>query len=198
LFLAVIGAYFRRAGHDCARRGVYQVGDVQLDADTHELTIAGASIQLSPKQFGILHAFMSAPSKVFTRSELIDRVWGPGFAIGEHTLDVHIHALRQLLNRDSKQRCRLIAIKGVGFKLKMLQPSIPVLPLGAELPTVSTARPARHVGAVHDPIARSTAVAIPAKVRRGAALRRSVRRRLGQSRAEIPFVRRGYEAVSVG
>lgn len=119
LFLAMIGAYCRRAGHDMARRGVYQIGDVQLDADTHELTIGSETIHLSAKQFAILRVFMSAPSKVFAREELIGLVWGPGFAVGEHTLDVHIHALRKLLNRDADHGCEIVAIKGVGFKLKV-------------------------------------------------------------------------------
>ncbi len=119
LFLAMIGAYCRRAGHDMARRGVYQLGDVQLDADTHELTIGSETIHLSAKQFAILQVFMSAPCKVFAREELIGLVWGPGFAVGEHTLDVHIHALRKLLSRDADHGCEIVAIKGVGFKLKV-------------------------------------------------------------------------------
>lgn len=119
LFLAMIGAYCRRAGHDMARRGVYQLGDVQLDADTHELTIGSETIHLSAKQFAILQVFMSAPSRVFAREELIGLVWGPGFAVGEHTLDVHIHALRKLLSRDADRGCEIVAIKGVGFKLKV-------------------------------------------------------------------------------
>ncbi|MCP9468661.1 MAG: response regulator transcription factor [Nitrospira sp.] len=119
LFLAVVGAYCRRAGHDFTRRGVYQIGDIYLDADTRELTIAGESVRLSAKQFAILQVFMSAPSKVFAREDLIGQVWGPGFAIGEHTLDVHIHALRKLLSRDTDHGCEIVAIKGVGFKLKV-------------------------------------------------------------------------------
>lgn len=119
LFLAMIGAYCRRAGHDMARRGVYQIGDVQLDADTHELTIGSETVHLSAKQFAILQVFMSAPSKVFAREDLIGLVWGPGFAIGEHTLDVHIHALRKLLSRDTDHGCEIVAVKGVGFKLKV-------------------------------------------------------------------------------
>lgn len=123
LFLAMIGAYCRRAGYDVARRGVYQIGDVQLDADTHELTIGSETVHLSTKQFAILQVFMSAPFKVFTREELIGMVWGPGFAVGEHTLDVHIHALRKLLGRDADHGCEIVAIKGVGFKLKVRYPS---------------------------------------------------------------------------
>jgi two-component system response regulator RegX3 len=118
LFLAKIGAYLRRAGYAVSSRAVYQVGAVQLDADQHEVTIAGQRLPLSAKPFAILQTLMQAPSKVFSRSELVDRVWGPQFAIGEHTLDVHVHALRRQLDRDPRRLCQLVTIKGIGFKLK--------------------------------------------------------------------------------
>jgi DNA-binding response OmpR family regulator len=197
LFLAVIGAYFRRAaGHDLTCRGMYQVGDIQLDADTHELTITGESIQLSAKQFGILQAFMSAPFRVFTRSELVDLVWGPGFAIGEHTLDVHIHALRQLLNRDSERRCRLIAIKGVGFKLKVLEPSMPAPLRKDECSTASAVQSGRHAGAAHAQIARTTSGAMPPRSRK-VSLRRLSRRRPLRPFAGNTFARPEHKALSV-
>lgn len=118
LLIAKIVAYLRRAGCAVAQRGVYQVGAVELDSDVHEVKIAGQRLPLSAKPFAILKTLMQAPSKVFSRSELVDRVWGPRFAIGEHTLDVHVHALRRQLDRDPRRLCRLVTIKGVGFKLK--------------------------------------------------------------------------------
>lgn len=118
LFIAKIGAYLRRTGCGIAGRAVYQVGGIQLDADHHEASIAGQRLQLSAKPFAILKTLMQAPSRVFSRHELVDRVWGPQFAIGEHTLDVHVHALRRQLDRDPRRLCRLVTIKGVGFKLK--------------------------------------------------------------------------------
>ena len=118
LFLAKVRAFLRRAGHAVTGRAVFQVGAVHLDADHHEVTIAGQQLPLSAKPFAILKTLMEAPSRVFSRSELVDRVWGPQFAIGEHTLDVHVHALRRQLDRAPERLCRLITIKGVGFKLK--------------------------------------------------------------------------------
>lgn len=118
LFTAKVGAYLRRMGHDVTRRGLYRLGSVELDADVHEVRVAGQPIQLSSKPFAILQTLMQAPSKVFSRHELVDRVWGPQFAIGEHTLDVHVHALRHHLQRDPNGLCQLVTIKGVGFKLK--------------------------------------------------------------------------------
>lgn len=125
LFLAKLRASLRRAGCAVTNRAVYQVGALYLDADHHEVTIAGQQLPLSAKPFAILKTLMEAPSRVFSRSELVDRVWGPQFAIGQHTLDVHVHALRRQLDLVPQRRCQLITIKGVGFKLKA-ENAIPV------------------------------------------------------------------------
>ncbi|NJN70669.1 MAG: response regulator transcription factor [Nitrospira sp.] len=127
LFLARVRAYLRRAEGDVGHRGVYQVGAVQLDADAHEVKIAGREVKLSAKPFAILAALMREPSKVFRRSELVNLIWGPDFAVGNHALDVHVHALRQQLDRQPNHHCRLMTIKGVGFKLKPLSTAKPVL-----------------------------------------------------------------------
>lgn len=129
LFLARVQAYMRRVDRDAMRRGVYQVGAVQLDADTHEVTISGRAVKLSAKPFAILAALMREPSKIFSRRELVDLVWGRDFAVGGHALDVHIHALRQQLDREPDHHCRLMTIKGVGFKLKPLSAVNPVMPV---------------------------------------------------------------------
>lgn len=124
LLVARIGAILRRSGAQHSQRGVCQAGGVQLDADMREVKIGGVRIQLSAKPFALLEAFMRAPSKVFSRRELITLLWGPDFAIGDHTLDVHIHALRQQLDHDPLRRCKLVTIKGVGFKLKVETPDL--------------------------------------------------------------------------
>lgn len=125
LFLAKMRAALRRVGYAVTSRPVYQVGAVHLDADHHEVTIAGQRLPLSAKPFAILQTLMQAPSRVFSRSELVDRVWGPQFAIGEHTLDVHVHALRRQLHRNPDRRCELVTIKGVGFKLRAVESGSP-------------------------------------------------------------------------
>jgi DNA-binding response OmpR family regulator len=118
LLVAKVGAYLRRAWCSTARRGVYQVGAVELDGDAHEVKIAGRQVKLSAKPFAILTVLMREPSKVFSRSELVDLVWGPDFAVGDHTVDVHVHKLRQQLDREPNRLCELVTISGVGFKLK--------------------------------------------------------------------------------
>lgn len=118
LLVARVGAYLRRAGCDNVRRGIYQVGAVELDEDAHEVKIAGRQVKLSAKPFAILTVLMREPSKVFSRSELVDLVWGPGFAVCEHAVDVHVHALRQQLDLEPNRLCELVTINQIGFKLK--------------------------------------------------------------------------------
>lgn len=153
LFLARVHAYVRRVDRDAMRRGVYQVGAVQLDSDTHEVTISGRAVKLSAKPFAILAALMREPSKIFRRSELVNLVWGQDFAVGGHALDVHIHALRQQLDREPNHRCRLITIKGVGFKLKPLSVATSVLE-----PDAGQAMRPVAIEAVPRPLAESSLV----------------------------------------
>jgi DNA-binding response OmpR family regulator len=149
LLLAKVGAYLRRAGVDVSRRGHYQVGSVELDTEVHEVKVGGQRIPLSAKPFVLLEAFMQAPSKAFSRTELVHLMWGPDFAIGEHTLDVHVHALRQLLDRDPNRLCRLMTIKGVGFKLKSFSLAMPASSVPNALPMAVNALPLIHTGVVH-------------------------------------------------
>ncbi|MCS6897325.1 MAG: winged helix-turn-helix domain-containing protein, partial [Nitrospira sp.] len=99
-------------------RGIYQVGAIELDSDTQEVRIAGRQVKPSPKPLAILTALMRAPSTVLSRSDLLDFVWGRGFAIGSHVLDVHVHALRKELNRKPGSSCKLVTVRKVGFKLE--------------------------------------------------------------------------------
>jgi two-component system response regulator RegX3 len=195
LFLAVIGAYFRRAGHECSRRGVYHAGAVELDTDLHEVRIGGQRVPLSAKPFALLETFMQAPLKVYSRSELLDRVWGPNFAVGDHTLDVHIHALRKLLDQDPNHLCRLIAIKGVGFKLKLLEPAVSAVFRAEEQRPKTLGMPVRRAGAAHVPVVQASSMVSPARPRRVSFERISRRRTRAYSGAAL--ARRAHDAVSV-
>jgi DNA-binding response OmpR family regulator len=154
LFLAKVGAFLRRAGYVASKRGVFRVGAVELDSDLHEAKIGAMRLQLSAKPFAILEAFMKAPSKVFRRGELRDLLWGPGFAVGDHTLDVHVHAVRKQLNNRSDAFCRVVTIKGVGFKLKMLPSAIPASPRCETLPLSADSLPVVGSEAAYGRISR--------------------------------------------
>jgi two-component system, OmpR family, response regulator RegX3 len=97
----------------------YRAGSIRMDLDRHEVTVDGKSIELTPKEFKILFQFMEAPGRVFSRQEMLNRVWGEGYALEEHALDVHIHSLRQKIEIDPGQPSLIVTVRGVGYKLRV-------------------------------------------------------------------------------
>ena len=95
----------------------YRAGNIQLDLDRHEVIVGGQTIMLTPKEFRILHQFIEAPGRVFSRQEMLNRVWGEGYALEEHALDVHIHSLRQKIEIDPTEPSLIMTVRGIGYKL---------------------------------------------------------------------------------
>ena len=92
-----------------------QIGDLFLDPVSHRVRINETALELSPTEFRLLHYFMSHTDRVFTRSQLLDQVWGSGVYVEERTVDVHIRRLRKQLtpfNLDSL----LQTIHGSGYR----------------------------------------------------------------------------------
>ena len=74
-----------------------QIGDLCLDPASHRVKVNDMSLELSPTEFRLLHYFMSHTDRVFTRSQLLDQVWGSQVFVEERTVDVHIRRLRKQL-----------------------------------------------------------------------------------------------------
>jgi DNA-binding winged helix-turn-helix (wHTH) protein len=87
-----------------------------LDIDRVEVRVAGQAHHLPPVQFKLLKYLMESPGRVFRRQELLDHIWGEGYAVEGHTLDVHICWLRRLLAHDPSSRQAITTIRGVGVK----------------------------------------------------------------------------------
>lgn len=75
-------------------------------------------VELTLNEFQILQQLIQDPSRVFSRDELLNRVWGESCALEEHILDVHIHSLRQTLEADPAHPQCIATVRGVGYKLK--------------------------------------------------------------------------------
>lgn len=95
----------------------YRAGNIRMDLDRHEVIVGGETIMLTPKEFRILHQFIEAPGRVFSRQEMLNRVWGEGYALEEHALDVHIHSLRQKIELDPTEPSLIVTVRGIGYKL---------------------------------------------------------------------------------
>ena len=96
--LARVRAVIRRTGADKSGDSTtLSLGGISLDAQTHRVSIAGLALELSPTEFKLLQYFISNPERVFSRTQLLDNVWGDQVYIEERTVDVHIRRLRKLL-----------------------------------------------------------------------------------------------------
>ena len=76
---------------------VIDAGELSLNPASHRVEYAGKELSLGPTEFKLLHFFMTHPDKVYSRSRLLDRVWGTNVFIEERTVDVHIRRLRMAL-----------------------------------------------------------------------------------------------------
>jgi DNA-binding response OmpR family regulator len=92
---------------------VVVVGDVSIDLDRHEVTVAGRSIGLTRKEFQVLALLASSGGAVCTRSRIVAEVWGRSWAGANRTLDVHVATLRTKIGRPELVQ----TVRGVGYRL---------------------------------------------------------------------------------
>lgn len=112
---ARVKALLRRAIGDDPLE-VVEVGNLRIDPKTHEATMDGEAMSLSPKEFALLHFLMRHTGQVFSRDTLLDRVWGHEVYVNSRTVDVHIHWLRERIETQANKPSRLVTIRGVGYK----------------------------------------------------------------------------------
>ena len=96
--------------------GVYEVGDVRLDVEQHEVTIRGELVPLPLKEFELLQLLLANVGRVMTRDALIDRIWGADYVGDTKTLDVHVKRLRSKVEDDPSSPSRIVTIRGLGYK----------------------------------------------------------------------------------
>lgn len=90
--------------------------DITLYPQECRVTVRGEEINLSPKEFRILELFMTHPRRVWSREQLIERVWGPDFMGDSKTVDVHIRWLREKLELDPSHPEYLLTVRGFGYR----------------------------------------------------------------------------------
>ncbi|MCU0568523.1 MAG: response regulator transcription factor [Oculatellaceae cyanobacterium Prado106] len=90
--------------------------DIVLYPQECRVTVRNEDINLSPKEFRILELFMSHPKRVWSREQLIERIWGPDFMGDSKTVDVHIRWLREKLEADPSRPEYLLTVRGFGYR----------------------------------------------------------------------------------
>jgi len=95
---------------------VLEFDDVVLYLQEYRVTVRGEAVSLSPKEFMLLELFMSHPRRVFSRDQLLERIWGIESMSDPKTVDVHIRWLREKLEIDPSAPQYIITIRGFGYR----------------------------------------------------------------------------------
>src|SRR5688572_30657599 len=113
--LARIRALLRRVNPDVVA-DVLTLGDLVLDRRNRRVTRNLREIELSPTEFRLLEHFMQSPGRVYSRTQLLDSVWGHDVYVDERTVDVHVGRLRKSISR-SREADPIRTVRGLGYAL---------------------------------------------------------------------------------
>ena len=115
-FIARVRALLRRAKPEVLS-SVLKVGDIVLDRESHRVYRKKSEIKLGPTEFRLLEFMMQHPGRVFSRSQLLDNVWGETIYIDERTVDVHVGRLRKAVNT-GRMPDVIRTIRGAGYAIR--------------------------------------------------------------------------------
>lgn len=111
-----VRAVLRRSGRAAEKPQLIRVGGLEMNLGEHSVTADGIRVQLTLKEFELLHTFMTNPGRAFTREQLLSSVWCEDFLGETRTVDVHVGTLRQKLGACGKY---IRTVRGVGYKLEV-------------------------------------------------------------------------------
>jgi two-component system phosphate regulon response regulator PhoB len=104
----------RRTTPACGGDTIEAAG-LALDTASHRVTADGQTVQLGPTEYRLLQFFMEHPERVYSRSQVLDRVWGGNVYVEERTVDVHIRRLRKALEPFGRESL-VQTVRGVGYR----------------------------------------------------------------------------------
>jgi DNA-binding response OmpR family regulator len=120
VLLARIKAVLRRASTPATPvqdTGSLIVGDLTIDPAAHTVAVGGREVELSPREFDLLHALAQEAGRVVALDDLLARVWGAEYAGEPQVVYVHVRWLREKLEDDPAHPRRIVTVRGVGYKL---------------------------------------------------------------------------------
>lgn len=112
--VARIKAVLRRSGR-FGKSGRLELGGIVLNHEEHRVAIGDNPLVLSPTEYRLLEFFLAHPDKVYSRSQLLDQVWGRSSFIEERTVDVHIRRLRKILSEHGREEM-IQTVRGFGYR----------------------------------------------------------------------------------
>jgi len=115
--VARIKAVLRRVGG--AENETFVTGEIELDSAAHRVTVRGQEIHLGPTEYRLLKYLMTHADRVYSRSQLLDRVWGANVYVEERTVDVHVRRLRKALAGHDVEKY-IQTVRGAGYRFSSL------------------------------------------------------------------------------
>jgi two-component system phosphate regulon response regulator PhoB len=112
--VARIKAVLRRGGPP-AEEEMLKANELVLDTASHRVSIGDTLLEIGPTEYRLLEFFMSHPERVYSRSQLLDRVWGSTVYVEERTVDVHIRRLRKALELQGHDAL-IQTVRGAGYR----------------------------------------------------------------------------------
>ena len=116
--VARIRANLRKHGPAAASVAPLSVGEITINDKEHEVYVNGEPVQLTLKEYNLLHLLMENADKVVTREELLSKVWGYDYFGETRTLDMHVKSLRRKLADSGAVKC-ISTVRGVGYKFSV-------------------------------------------------------------------------------
>jgi phosphate regulon transcriptional regulator PhoB len=96
--------------------GNFDFRGLHVDFRSYRVTVDGAEVELSSREFNLLRFFVGHPGRVFTRDQLLERVWGDEAFVEPRTVDVHISRLRAAIEPDKENPRFILTVRGIGYK----------------------------------------------------------------------------------
>jgi len=113
-----VKAILRRAGQISSERPRTVLGDLVIDAESHQVFMRGAPVHLTTSEYGFLQLLARSPGKAFSRSEILRALWDESPVGNERAIDVHAHNMREKLEVDPKNPEYLLTVRGFGYRLR--------------------------------------------------------------------------------
>jgi two-component system alkaline phosphatase synthesis response regulator PhoP len=115
---ARIKAVLRRSQKETALPGELQVGRLRFNFSRYEVSMGGVKLELTPKEYELLKMLATNLGKVFTREQLLEKVWGYEYFGDTRTVDVHVRHLRAKMAADPETADMLETVRGFGYRLR--------------------------------------------------------------------------------
>jgi two-component system alkaline phosphatase synthesis response regulator PhoP len=113
VLVSKVKALLRRLKDDSKTSSTLTIGNIEINREEYKIINNGKEVILPRKEFELFYLLATKPGKVFTREEILDKVWGNEVVVGGRTIDVHIRKLREKMGDDFFK-----TIKGVGYKIE--------------------------------------------------------------------------------